>query len=181
MGPDWASRATTQCPECADSCSTVEALTTETNEPGVSLALGLYDGETFTPSVPPPQLAVQVSCRLCLNGQAGFYLAGELDEDGNPQIFTKGGDVFPKWRIVNSGSCGWTIEADFEGEGWNYIGVTYKDYYKEDCDECKGPCLTDEALTTDELYNVENGEPWSDRAEVALVRGYYDGETFVAA
>jgi hypothetical protein len=42
-------------------------------------------------------------------------------------------------------------------------------------------CLTDEALTTDEVYNVENGEPWSDRAEVALVRGYYDGETFVAA
>jgi len=82
---------------------------------------------------------------------------------------------------MNSGSCGWTIEADFEGEGWNYIGVTYKDYYKEDFDECTGPCLTDEALTTDELYNVENGEPWSDRAEVALVRGYYDGETFVAA
>ena len=37
---------------------------------------------------------------------------------------------------------------------------------------------TDEALTTDEVYYVDDGEPWSD---VALVRGYYDGETFVAA
>ena len=93
-----------------------------------------------------------------------------------PQIFTKGGD--PEWRIVNSGVCGWTVEANFENGGWQSIGVTHKGYYKEDCTECTGPCLTDEALTTDEVYHVENGEPWS---EVALVRGTYDGETFVAA
>jgi len=108
-------------------------------------------------------------------------MAGELDEDGKPHIFTKGGDVFPKWRIVNSGICGWTVEADYEGEGWQSIGVTYKDWYKEDCTACTGPCRTIDALTTDEVYNVDDGEPWSDVADVALVRGTYDGETFVAA
>ena len=103
-------------------------------------------------------------------------MAGELDEDGKPHIFTKGGDVFPKWRIVNSGNCGWTLEVYFEGEGWQAIGVTYKDYYKEDCKACTGPCLTDEALTTDEVYHVDDGAPLSEGVSLAL--GNYEGGTF---
>ena len=132
------------------------------------------------PPPPPQQLAVQVSVSGFgpFIGIDGFYLAGELDEDGKPQIFTKGGDVFPKWRIVNSGICGWTLEVDFEGEGWQSIGVTYKDWYKEDCKACTGPCLTDEALTTDEVYYVDDGAPLSG---VSLALGSFDGETFVAA
>ena len=74
-----------------------------------------------------------------------------------------------------------TPPHDYEGEGWQSIGVTYKDWYKEDCTACTGPCRTIDALTTDEVYNVDDGEPWSDVADVALVRGTYDGETFVAA
>ena len=48
--PGWTPRATTQCSEeseCTGSCRTEDALTGETDEPGVSLALGYYDGETF--------------------------------------------------------------------------------------------------------------------------------------
>ena len=130
------------------------------------------------PPPPPQQLAVQVSVSGFgpFVGIDGFYLAGELDEDGKPHIFTKGGDVFPKWRIVNSGICGWTVEADYEGEGWQSIGVTYKDWYKEDCTACTGPCRTDEALTTDEVYDVDNGNLLP--GEVSLALGYYDGDYF---
>ena len=80
--------------------------------------------------------------------------------------------------------CGWLVEADFEGLGWRSIGVTYKDWYKDyvqglGCDECTGSCLTDEALTTDEVYDFDNGNLLP--GEVSLVLGYYDGENFVAA
>ena len=178
---EWRTYATTQCSECNGSCRTLDALTTdETSVPGVSLALGEYEGGTFTPLVqpppppPPPQLAVQVSVSgFSLAGVDGTYLADELD-DGT-LYFTKNGT--PNWRIMNSGNCGWTMEDDFAGY-WVSRAVTYKDYYKEDCDECTGSCLTDEALTTDEVYYVDDGEPWSG---VTLVRGTYDGENFVAA
>ena len=77
---------------------------------------------------------------------------------------------------MNSGVCGWTVEANFENGGWQSIGVTHKGYYKEDCDECTGSCLTDEALTTDEVYDVDNGNLLP--GEVSLALGYYDGDYF---
>ena len=86
--------------------------------------------------------------------------------------------IYPQWRIRNSGVCGWTVEADFEGYGYQSFIVTHQGYYKEDCDECTGPCLTEEALTTDEVYYVDDGEPFSG---VSLVLGSLDGDTFVAA
>ena len=48
--PGWTPRATTQCSEeseCTGSCRTEDALTTDEDVPGYSLALGYYDGETF--------------------------------------------------------------------------------------------------------------------------------------
>ena len=48
--PGWTPRATTQCSEeseCTGSCRTEEALTTDEDVPGYSLALGYYAGGTF--------------------------------------------------------------------------------------------------------------------------------------
>ena len=81
-------------------------------------------------------------------------------------------------RVAHNKNTCLTLEVDFEGEGWQSIGVTYKDWYKEDCKACTGPCLTDEALTTDEVYYVDDGEPLSG---VSLALGSYDEGTFVAA
>ena len=49
--------------------------------------------------------------------------------------------------------------------------------YKDQCSECTGSCQTEEALTTDEMYD-SFGEPLEG---VSLTLGHYDGETFVAA
>ena len=107
----------------------------------------------------------------------GVYLAGELD-DGT-LYFTKNGDgdLVLNWRIMNSGTCGWTLEAEFNGY-WESHAITHKGYYKEDCSECTGPCLTEDALTTDEVYYADDGEPFPG---VSLTLGHYDGGTFVAA
>ena len=75
------------------------------------------------------------------------------------------------FALQTGSSTQWTVEADYEGEGWQSIGVTYKDWYKEDCKACTGPCQKEDALTTDE----------TDVPGVSLVLGHYVGGTFVAA
>ena len=80
------------------------------------------------------------------------------------------------WKVENYD------EFLFSGPDWASRAITYPDYYKEECNACTGSCLTVDALTTDEVYD-DNGvsdaeEPLSN---VVLVRGTYDGETFVAA
>ena len=162
---DWSPYATTQCSECTDSCRTLDALTTdETSVSGVSLALGNYEGGTFTPLVqeppppPPPQLAVIVSVfGFGILGMDGVYLASELDEDeeGTP-VFAKDEVTIlgTTWRIRNT-ECGWKIEED-DG-GWKPRAITYNGYYKENCGACTGSCKTIDALTTSEVYG-DNGE-----------------------
>ena len=135
----------------------------------LNLAIGYYDGETFVAA----QLAVQVSCigTLCIDGMAGYYLAGELDEYGT-HLFTKDevSTLDTTWRIHNSG-CGWKIEeGTVPEEGPVYDWTTRATTQCSEESECTGSCRTEDALTTDE-----------DVPGYSLALGYYDGETFVAA
>ena len=136
--------------------------------PGVSLALGYYDGETFFAG----QLAVKVTVSgFGIAGMDGIYLAGEVDEYGT-HVFAKDevSTLDTTWRIHNSG-CGWKIEeGTVPEEGPVYDWTTRATTQCSEESECTGSCRTEDALTTDE-----------DVPGYSLALGYYDGETFVAA
>ena len=54
----------------------------------------------------------------------------------------------------------------------------YSLWHKEDCSACTGSCRTEDALTTDTMYDEsESGI----MPGVSLALGYYDGETLVVA
>ena len=187
---DWESRANTfkdhykeKCSECTGLCSTEGALMTDkvyydngetdVEDPmsGVSLALGYYDGETFTPFVLAVQVSVSADAIFEIAGMAGVYLAGELDEYGT-HVFAKDdvSTLGATWRIRNS-ECGWKIEEDVQPgfgpvPGWTPRATTQC----SEESECTGSCRTEEALTTDE-----------DVPGYSLALGYYAGGTFVAA
>ena len=105
--------------------------------PGVSLALGYYDGETFFAG----QLAVKVTVSgFGIAGMDGIYLAGEVDEYGT-HVFAKDevSTLDTTWRIHNSG-CGWKIEEGTVPEegpvyDWTHRATTQ-------CSECTGSCRT---------------------------------------
>ena len=145
---------------------------TDVDDPmsGVSLALGYYDGETFTPFVLAVQVSVSADAIFEIAGMDGVYLAGELDEYGT-RVFAKDEvtTLDTTWRIHNS-DCGWKIEESSEGPmpPWIPRATTT---FTGDCEACTGPCQKEEALTTDE----------TSVSGVSLVLGHYVGGTFVAA
>jgi len=137
-----------QCSECKGACLTKEALNTEVT----------YDGfgtKQESLSIRREKDHVFVDCKegVCdckassrfgkCSDMAGDYAAADVN---GKTIYKKVGDE--SFQIVNT-NCGWNIERVTPIMEEHRFALTYAGQ----CSECKGACLTKEALNTTVTYD----------------------------